>query len=116
MFGLCGWLLVNLYTDLKEDVKEIKTSNQNIRTDVAKLAVQQANTDAKVTAVCNNIEKVRTQLSDVDKRTHGLADVSSTIVRLEGRANDTDRKYGQILMILDGMAKRVGIDFRKAGK
>jgi cell division protein YceG involved in septum cleavage len=112
------WLFLDAYKEIKDDVKDLKTSNSNIRTDVAKLAVQQKNTDDKVMTVGKAVERVQTMVHEIDKQQIGKRELEVTmnaVKQIESRMNDSDTKYGQILLILDGMAKRIGIQFKKSG-
>lgn len=115
VLGFASWALVELFKDLKDDVKDLKTSNSNIRTDIAKQGVQITNLDTKVSAVCKSVDAVKIAVHDIDKRTVGVSDLNNSVKVLSDRMNESDRKYGQILIILDGMAKRIGINFKKSG-
>jgi len=115
VLGLASWALVELFKDLKDDVKDLKTSNSNIRTDIAKQSVQITNLDTKVNLVTKSMDAVKVAVHDIDKRTVGVSDLNNSVKILSDRMNESDRKYGQILIILDGMAKRIGITFKKSG-
>ena len=115
VLGLASWALVELFKDLKDDVKDLKTSNSNIRTDIAKQSVQITNLDTKVNLVTKSMDAVKVAVHDIDKRTVGVSDLNNSVKILSDRMNESDRKYGQILIILDGMAKRIGITFKKLG-
>lgn len=115
VLGFASWALVELFKDLKDDVKDLKTSNSNIRTDIAKQGVQITNLDTKVNLVSKSVDAVKIAVHDIDKRTIGVSDLNNSVKVLSDRMNESDRKYGQILIILDGMAKRIGITFKKSG-
>ena len=115
VLGFASWALVELFKDLKDDVKDLKTSNSNIRTDIAKQSVQITNLDTKVNLVTKSVDAVKVAVHDIDKRTVGVSDLNNSVKILSDRMNESDRKYGQILIILDGMAKRIGITFKKSG-
>ena len=118
VLGIASWALLELFKDVKDDVKALKTSNSNIRTDIAKQGVQIKNLDDKVTAVCKSVDNVKGALHIIDKQQVGKDELEITmqaVKQIESRMTDSDKKYGQILMILDGMAKRIGINFKKSG-
>lgn len=109
------WLFIDAYQEVKGDVKDLKNSNANIRTDIAKQGVQITSLDTKVSGVCKTVETVRAAVHEIDKRTSGVTELNGTVKNLTARVDESDRKYGQILMILNGMAKRIGIDIKKSG-
>lgn len=115
ILGLASWSLIELFKDVKDDVKELKTSNSNIRTDIAKQAVKIQSLDDKVTTVGKYVEDVRKMTHELDKRTANVQELNGTISQLSKRLDDSDKNYGKILMILDGVAKRIGINFKKSG-
>jgi arginine decarboxylase-like protein len=121
VFGVATWLFIDAYQEIKGDVKDLKTSNSNVRTDIAKQGVKIDMLDAKVTTVCKSVEDVRKLTHEIDKRNGngvGKAELELAMQaakQTESRVSDLDKKYGQILMILNGMAKRIGIDIKKTG-
>ena len=118
VFAFTVWLLHEVYNSFKGDIGDLKKSNGLIRTDVAKQTVQIANLDQKVTAVCASVETLKKMTHELDKEQVGKAELELTmqaVKQIESRMNDSDKKYGTILMILDGMAKRIGIQFKKTG-
>lgn len=115
ILGIASWALIELFKDVKEDVKELKTSNGRIRTDIAEMRVEQRSTDQKVMAVGKSVEDVRKLTHELDKRTANVTELNGTIDKLSARLAVSDQNYGKILMILDGMAKRIGINIKKSG-
>ncbi len=115
ILGIASWALIELFKDVKDDVKDLKTSNANIRTDIAKQGVKIQAVDDKVTGVCKTVEAMRVAVHEVDKRTANVQELNGTISQLSKRLDDSDKNYGKILMILDGVAKRIGINFKKSG-
>jgi hypothetical protein len=117
-FGFIVWLTHELYKGLKEDVSDVKKSNSNIRTDIAKQGVKIESLDQKITTVCASVETLKHMTHKLDKEQVGKPELELTmqaVKQIESRMNDSDKKYGTILMILNGMAKRIGIDIKKTG-
>lgn len=117
-FGFIVWLTHELYKGLKEDVAQVKTSNSNIRTDIAKHSVKIDTLDQKVTTICQSVETLKKMTHEIDKQQFGKDELQMTtqaVKQIESRMNEADKKYGTILMILNGMAKRIGIDIKKTG-
>lgn len=115
ILGLASWALIELFKDVKEDVKDLKNSNSNIRTDIAKQGVKIQALDDKVSVVGKHLEDVRKMTHELDKRTANVQELNGTISKLSTRLDESDKNYGKILMILDGVAKRIGINFKKSG-
>lgn len=109
------WVLHELYSGIKGDLKEVKNSNSNIRTDVAKLSVQQKATDDKVTTVCKSMEGVQKMVHEIDKRTANVTELNGAVKSLSERIDRSDKKYGDVLMILDGIAVKLGLKVRRSG-
>lgn len=115
LFGAFLWMAHEVYTSFKGDIGDLKKSNANLRTDVAKQGVMITSLDTKVSTVCRSVESIQKSTHEIDKRTANVTELNGAVKSLSERIDKSDKKYGQVLMILDGIAVKLGLKVKRSG-
>lgn len=115
VIGIASWSLVVIFNDVKDDISHLKKSTADIQTELVKHGVQITNLDSKVISVCKSVEEMRNMSHELDKRTANIQDNNVAIIKMTTRLDQYEKNYGKILVILDGLARRTGINFKKSG-
>lgn len=115
VIGIASWSLVVIFNEVKDDISHLKKSTANIQIELVKHGVQITNLDSKVSIISKSVEEERSMMHELDKRTSNLQDNNVAIIKMTTRLDQYEKNYGKILLILDGLAKRTGINFKKSG-
>lgn len=114
-FGLTLWLAKELYNSIKTDVDDTKKTVHRVEKKQVEHEVKINGLDTKLTGVCNSLEAVKKTTHEIDKRTNGVEQLNGSVKILSERLDQSDKKYGQVLMILDGIAVKLGLKVKRSG-